>query len=73
MGRLLSRLRVWPIDQTVARIYGQIFAELRNRGRVLSQVDMILAALARQMDLTIVTSDRDFDALPDIRKENWLK
>ena len=72
LRRLLGRVRVWPLDQTVARIYGQIFTELRSRGRVLSQVDMMLAALARHMDLTLVTSDRDFDALPDIRKENWL-
>jgi predicted nucleic acid-binding protein len=34
---------------------------------------MILAALARVMDLTLVTADRDFDALPDIRKKNWLR
>jgi tRNA(fMet)-specific endonuclease VapC len=73
LGRLLARVRVWPIDQSVARNYGQIFTELRARGRVLSQVDMMLAAFARSADLTIVTADRDFDALPDIRKENWLK
>jgi predicted nucleic acid-binding protein len=34
---------------------------------------MMLAALARFMDLTVLTSDRDFEALPDIRTENWLK
>ncbi len=30
------------------------------------------AALARVMDLTLVTTDRDFEALPDLRLENWL-
>ena len=29
-------------------------------------------ALARRMDLTLLTSDRDFEALPDVRAENWL-
>jgi tRNA(fMet)-specific endonuclease VapC len=72
LRRLLGRVRVWPMDQTVPRVYGQVFTELRHRGRVLSQVDMMLAALARQMDLTVVTADRDFDALPDIRKDDWL-
>jgi len=30
------------------------------------------AALARHMDLTLLTADRDFEALPDLRVENWL-
>jgi predicted nucleic acid-binding protein len=60
------------LERDLARHYVEIFKELRKRGRVLSQVDMILASLARQQDLTIATTDRDFEALPDIRTENWL-
>ena len=56
---------------TTAKAYGEIHNDLRRRGRALSQVDMMLAALARQMKLTLVTTDRDFEALPDIRAENW--
>jgi hypothetical protein len=33
---------------------------------------MMLAALARQMKVTLVSSDRDFEALPDIITVNWL-
>ena len=44
---------------------------LRRLGRVLSQVDMMLAALARQQKLTILTTDRDFEALTDLNVENW--
>ena len=33
---------------------------------------MMLAALARQMNLTILTTDQDFAALPDLKIENWL-
>jgi tRNA(fMet)-specific endonuclease VapC len=72
LQRLLARVRLWPLEREVAHQYGEIFQELRRRGRVLSQVDMMLAALARQMDLTLVTTDRDFEALPDLRTENWL-
>jgi predicted nucleic acid-binding protein len=69
---LLGRVRLWPLERSLARLYGDIFKELRSRGRVLSQVDMILAALARQRDLTLATADRDFEALADIRAESWL-
>ncbi|HZW34265.1 MAG TPA: type II toxin-antitoxin system VapC family toxin [Isosphaeraceae bacterium] len=72
LGHLLTRVRIWPIDPEVAGHYGIIFHELRSRGRVLSQVDLILAALTRVMDLTLLTADQDFEALPDLRRENWL-
>jgi tRNA(fMet)-specific endonuclease VapC len=71
LQRLLRQLVIWPLDRTTARIYGEIYNDLRRRGRVLSQVDMMLAALARQMDLVLLTTDSDFDALPDVRRENW--
>jgi predicted nucleic acid-binding protein len=72
LQRLLGRVRLWPLERSIARAYGEVFKELRGRGRVLSQVDMILAALARQKALTLATRDRDFEALPDLRTENWL-
>ena len=36
------------------------------------QVDMVLAALARQHKLTVLTTDRDFEALRDLQVENWF-
>jgi predicted nucleic acid-binding protein len=32
---------------------------------------VMVAALARQMRLTILTTDQDFQALPDIRTADW--
>ncbi len=72
LARFLSEIRIWPIDLETARIYADIYHELRGSGRILSQVDMMLAALARQMKLTIVTTDRDFDGLPNIRTQTWI-
>jgi len=72
LERLLRQIRVWPIDLSTARLYGMIHHDLKRGGRVLSQVDMMIAALARQMRLTVATSDQDFAALPDIPTENWL-
>jgi tRNA(fMet)-specific endonuclease VapC len=72
LQRLLARVRVWPLDHDLSRQYGEIFQDLRKRGHVLSQVDIMIAALAKQMDLTVATTDRDFEALPHLRTENWL-
>lgn len=72
LARFLAEIRLWPLDAEAARLYGSIFLELRSKGRVLSQVDMMVAALAKRMGLVVATSDGDFKALPEIRTENWL-
>lgn len=72
LDQLLKRVRVWPMDVSTAKLYGDLFAELRSKGRVLSSVDMMIAALARQLDCIILTADRDFDAVSDLAVENWL-
>jgi tRNA(fMet)-specific endonuclease VapC len=69
---LLGVVRLWLIDESVAKMYGALFLDLQRKGRTLSQVDLMLGALARHDDLTLLTTDRDFEALPAIRTENWL-
>src|SRR5438552_19041480 len=71
LDQLLKQLRVWPMNRKTSQVYGEIHAELRRLGKVLSQVDMMIAALARQLNLTILTTDRDFDAIADIRTADW--
>jgi predicted nucleic acid-binding protein len=73
LGHLLLQLRLWPVDLKTTRIYGDLYIELRQRGKALSQVDLMVAALAKQMKLTILTTDRDFEALSDIEIEDWSK
>ena len=72
LRQLLTRVSIWPLEPQLARSYGIVYHQLRQAGRSMSQVDMLLAALARQRSLTLLTSDRDFEALPDIHTENWL-
>ena len=72
LARLFKYVRIWPIDRETAFLYGEIHHRMRRSGRVLSTVDMMLAALARQMSLRVLTTDRDFEALPELRTENWV-
>lgn len=69
---LLEYVRLWPIDFEIAKLFGEIYLDLRGRGKILSHVDVVLAALAQHFNVTLLTTDRDFEALPDIRTENWL-
>lgn len=71
LKRLMEQIRVWPLDIEASHAYGDLYRELKAKGRVLSQVDMMIAAFARQNRLVVVTTDRDFDAIPDVPTENW--
>jgi tRNA(fMet)-specific endonuclease VapC len=73
LNQLLLQVRLWPLDHETTRQYGSVYLELKNKGFALSQVDMILAALARQHKLIVLTSDLDFTALPDVVIEDWNK
>ncbi len=68
----LQVVRLWPTDLAIADRYAEVYHELQKAGRALSQVDIILAAMARHLKATLLTTDQDFQALPDIQTENWL-
>jgi tRNA(fMet)-specific endonuclease VapC len=71
--RELSRhIRIWPLERDLVPLFAEVVGVLRQRGRVLGQIDMLIAALCRHKDLKLLTADRDFEALPEIRTENWM-
>ena len=70
---LLQVIRLWPVDLVSADHYAEVYHQLRSLGRALSQVDIVLAALARQLKATLLTTDQDFQPLADIETENWVK
>ena len=72
LDSLLTEIRIWPFDRQDARRYGDLYLELARRGRVLSLVDVLVAVMARRLDATLRTTDRDFEAIPDVRFENWV-
>ena len=48
----------------------QFWADARNAGKQLSDVDLLIAALAHRLNAVIVSADADFDTLP-VKRENW--
>lgn len=71
LQHLLRQVRIWPLTVETAANYGELYHQLRAKGRVLSAVDIMVAALAREMRLIVLTTDRDFEALPKIRTADW--
>lgn len=59
-----------PVTDADWRQAARFWAQARNAGYQLSDVDLLVAALAQRLNGIIVSSDDDFDALP-VRRENW--
>lgn len=59
-----------PADQT----YADLRARLERAGTPIGGNDMLIAAHALALDLTLVTAnEREFSRVPGLRIENWLR
>jgi tRNA(fMet)-specific endonuclease VapC len=68
---LMKEIRIWPMDWGLVEQYGRCAKFARERGRALSTVDLILAAFAWQEHVVLLTADKDFEAFPEIKTEDW--
>jgi tRNA(fMet)-specific endonuclease VapC len=70
---LLGEIAVLPFDISADVEYGGIRSELESLGRPIGGNDMLIAAHARTLGATIVTTNVDeFKRVPGLKVENWL-
>ena len=51
-------ISIVDLDKQIARYYGKMLAELESRGVKLAEVDVLIAATAGEMGLTVLTGDK---------------
>ena len=69
----LSEIQVVPFDGKAAQEYGSIRAELTARGTPIGANDLLIAAHARSLGLTLITNNgREFERVPGLTVENWV-
>lgn len=70
---ILASIPVVPLSGSVDRSYAEIRNDLEKRGQVIGPNDLLIAAQARSLDLTLVTgNEQEFRRVPDLNVENWL-
>lgn len=70
----LSSIKVIPFDADAAREYGVIRHDLAAKGTPIGANDMLIAAHAKALGLTLVTNNgREFERVPDLKIENWAE
>lgn len=70
---VLSALAVLAFDEPADRRYAELRTHLERRGAPIGPNDMLIAAQALALDLTVVSANVDeFRRVPKLRVENWL-
>ena len=70
---LVSRLAVLPWDEAAAEDYGDLRAALEQAGTPLGAMDMMIAAHARSVGLTLVSNDGgQFERVEGLSVANWV-
>ncbi|HEY1160327.1 MAG TPA: type II toxin-antitoxin system VapC family toxin [Terracidiphilus sp.] len=67
----LSDALILPWDSAAASAYGQLRANQERKGRPLSVEDLMIAAHALALGLTLVTHDQVFSFVDGLKTEDW--
>ncbi|MDQ3249439.1 MAG: type II toxin-antitoxin system VapC family toxin [Chloroflexota bacterium] len=82
LPRAQANLREWEYLKIEFTFYGvdaadaeeafKVRLNLRRQGRQLDLVDSFVAVVALRYNLTLLTKDKDFLAVPNLQQANWL-
>lgn len=67
----LKLCTVLDVDSTTAVYYGEIVAALYKKGKPLPINDVWIAATALQHDLTLITRDKHFNEISNLKMKSW--
>jgi tRNA(fMet)-specific endonuclease VapC len=65
--RFLARLALLSLDDRTMERFSRLRAELRRRGQLIPDLDLLIAATALHQDLTLLTRNvRHFNRIPEL-------
>ena len=70
-AELAGEFGYYTVDRQDAAAAAELRLHLRRSGRQLALVDALVAALALRHDLTLLTTDANFAAVPTLHRQNW--
>lgn len=70
--RIRMSLTCYGLDERDGTEAAMLRLSLRRQGWQLALVDALIATVALRYQLILLTTDRDFRAVPSLRSENWL-
>lgn len=71
LNELVAATRVLPVDEETSTHYALIRAELKKAGKPIPSNDLWIAALTRQHQVPLLSQDKHFDAVRDLKRIGW--
>lgn len=69
----LSGIEIVPFDANAAREYGLIRFDLKRRGEPIGANDLLIAAHAKSLGLTLITNNtKEFQKIDGLSVEDWV-
>ncbi len=73
LEQVLKALPVIPLKPPIENYYAEIRTHLEQAGTPIGPNDLLIAAQALMLDLTVITANvREFARVPGLKNENWL-
>ena len=67
----LDTITICDWDSEAAATYGELRAAMEKKGKVMGDLDQLIAAHAISRGTTVVTNDRAFGMVQDLIVEDW--
>ena len=69
-----ASLSIAQYDDRAAEQYGIIRTHLKKTGSLIGEMDLLIAAHAKALGVTLVTNNlREFRGVPGLKMENWVE
>lgn len=73
IDNFLRKVKVLPLNSQAADKFGAIKARLRREGRVIEDLDILIAVITLSYDGVLVTNNTaHFSRIADLKYENWI-
>lgn len=73
VNQVLNSLPILALEEAVDEVYATIRVNLESRGLPIGHHDLLIAAHALSLGLTVVTAnEREFSRVENLRVENWI-
>jgi len=73
LTKFIAPIEILPFEENAARAFGEIRADLEQRGQIIGPYDLLIAAHAYANQLSLVTNNvKEFRRIKNLKIENWL-
>ncbi len=72
ISMFLNAISILPYDENASKKFGQLKANLKIKGKLIADMDLMIASICLAQKATLVTNNsRHFDRVPNLKFTSW--